>query len=141
MDYPEHGQKEGPKSVSRFSRNTLEAVRFIQRLRGMGVRLIFEKESIDTESDYSAMLLTVLAAFAQEESRSHSENVKWGKRKRAMNGDVPLYPPYGYRKSADGTTMVIVPEEAEVVRFIFQSYNLKDHCRASLKRHPATQNR
>ena len=110
------------KSVSRFSRNTLEAVRFIQRLRGMGVRLIFEKESIDTESDYSAMLLTVLAAFAQEESRSHSENVKWGKRKRAMSGDAPLYPPYGYRKSADGKTMAIVPEEAEVVRFIFRSY-------------------
>ncbi|MBQ9631884.1 MAG: recombinase family protein [Lachnospiraceae bacterium] len=84
------------KSVSRFSRNTLDAVRYIQMLRGMGIRLIFEKENIDTEGEYSAMLLTVLAAFAQEESHSHSENVKWGKRKRAMAGNAPLYPPYGY---------------------------------------------
>ena len=110
------------KSVSRFSRNTLDAVRYIQMLRGMDIRLIFEKENIDTEGEYSAMLLTVLAAFAQEESHSHSENVKWGKRKRAMAGNAPLYPPYGYRKSDDGTTMVIVPEEAEVVRWIFDAY-------------------
>ncbi|MBP3802515.1 MAG: recombinase family protein [Oribacterium sp.] len=110
------------KSVSRFSRNTLDAVRYIQMFRAMGIRLIFEKENIDTEGEYSAMLLTVLAAFAQEESHSHSENVKWGKRKKAMAGNAPLYPPYGYRKSDDGTTMVIVPEEAEVVRFIFDSY-------------------
>ena len=110
------------KSISRFSRNTLDAVRYIQLLRGMGIRLIFEKEKIDTDGDYSAMLLTVLAAFAQEESHSHSENVKWGKRKRAMAGNAPLYPPYGYKKSEDGTTMVIVPEEAEVVRWIFNAY-------------------
>ena len=110
------------KSVSRFSRNTLDAVRYIQRLRGMGIRLIFEKENIDTDGAYSDMLLTVLAAFAQEESHSHSENVKWGKRKRAMAGDAPLYPPYGYKKSEDGKNMVIVPEEAEVVRWIFTAY-------------------
>ena len=110
------------KSVSRFSRNTLDAVRYIQLLRGMGIRLIFEKEQIDTEGEYSEMVLAVLAAFAQEESHSHSENVKWGKRKRAMAGNAPLYPPYGYRKSDDGTTMEIVPEEAEIVRFIFDSY-------------------
>ena len=110
------------KSVSRFSRNTLDAVRYIQMLSSMGVRLIFEKENIDTDGEYSAMLLTVLAAFAQEESHSHSENVKWGKRKKAMAGNPPLYPPYGYRKSEDGKTMVIVPEEAEVVRWIFDAY-------------------
>ena len=110
------------KSVSRFSRNTIDAVHYIQLLRGIGIRLIFEKENIDTEGEYSAMLLTVLAAFAQEESHSHSENVKWGKRKRAMAGNAPLYPPYGYARSEDGTTMVIVPEEAEIVRWIFDRY-------------------
>ena len=110
------------KSVSRFARNTVDAVHYIQKLTDLGIRLIFEKENIDTDSEYSAMLLTVLAAFAQEESHSHSENVKWGKRKRAMAGNVPLYPPYGYRKSDDGENMVIVPEEAEVVRWIFTSY-------------------
>lgn len=110
------------KSVSRFARNTLDAVQYIEKLKDLDIRLIFEKENIDTDSEYSAMLLTVLAAFAQEESRSHSENVKWGKRKKAMSGDVPLYPPYGYRKSEDAENMVIVPEEAEVVRRVFRSY-------------------
>ena len=110
------------KSVSRFSRNTLDAVNYIQKLKDMGIRLIFEKEGIDTDAEYSAMLLTVLAAFAQEESHSHSENVRWGKRKKAMSGKPSLYPPYGYRKSDDGETMVIVPEEAKIVRWIFTAY-------------------
>ena len=110
------------KSISRFGRNTLDTVKYIQKLRSIGIRLIFEKENIDTDSAYSDMLLTVLAAFAQEESHSHSENVKWAKRKRAMSGKPSLYPPYGYRKSEDGTTMVIDPEEAKVVRWIFEQY-------------------
>lgn len=110
------------KSVSRFSRNTVDAVHYIQKLTDMGIRLIFEKENIDTDAEYSSMLLTVLAAFAQEESHSHSENVKWGKRKKAMGGKPPLYPPYGFRKSEDGETMVIVPEEAEIVKWIFTAY-------------------
>ena len=59
------------KSVSRFSRNTLDAVNYIRHLRSLGVRLIFEKENIDTDSEYSEMLLTVLAAFAQEESHRY----------------------------------------------------------------------
>ena len=110
------------KSVSRFSRNTLDAVHYIQKLRNMGIRLIFEKEKIDTDNEYSAMLLTVMAAFAQEESHSHSENVKWGKRKKAIAGKIPLYPPYGYKTSDDGEKMIVVSEEAKVVRWVFEAY-------------------
>jgi DNA invertase Pin-like site-specific DNA recombinase len=109
------------KSISRFSRNTLEAVNYIRKLKDAGIRMIFEKEGVDTDAVISEMLLTVLAAFAQEESRSLSENVKWGKRKRAMNGKPPMYPPYGYRKHGEDQ-MVIFPEEAEIVRWIFESY-------------------
>lgn len=110
------------KSISRFSRNTLDAVSYIRKLKELGVRIIFEKEGIDTGSEYSEMLLTVLAAFAQEESRSHSENVKWGKRTRAMKGSELLIPVYGYQKNADGTNYEIIPEEAKVVRMIFDLY-------------------
>lgn len=110
------------KSVSRFSRNTLDAVSYMRKLRSLGIRLIFEKEGIDTDSEYSEMLLTVLAAFAQEESHSHSENVKWGKRKRLQKGHALLIPVYGYRKNEEDDTYEIVPEEAEAVRLIFDLY-------------------
>ena len=110
------------KSVSRFSRNTLDAVNYIRHLQDLGIRLIFEKEGIDTDDEYSEMLLTVLAAFAQEESHSHSENVKWGKRKRLQKGHALLIPVYGYRKNEDTETYEIVPEEAEAVRLIFDLY-------------------
>ena len=110
------------KSVSRFSRNTLDAVNYMRHLRDLGIRLIFEKEGIDTDNEYSEMLLTVLAAFAQEESHSHSENVKWGKRKRLQKGHALLIPVYGYRKNEEDDTYEIVPEEAEAVRLIFDLY-------------------
>lgn len=110
------------KSVSRFSRNTVDAVNYMRVLRELGIRLIFEKEGIDTDSEYSEMLLTVLAAFAQEESHSHSENVKWGKRKRLEKGNGLLVPVYGYRKNDSGDNYEIVPEEGTVVRRIFDEY-------------------
>ena len=110
------------KSVSRFSRNTLDAVNYIRHLRELGIRLIFEKEGIDTDSKYSEMLLTVLAAFAQEESHSHSENVKWGKRKRFQRDEALLIGCYGYKKNDTGDNYEIVPDEAEAVRLIFREY-------------------
>ena len=64
------------KSISRFARNTLECLTYVRKLRNMGVNIIFESNRIDTRTAFSEMLLTVLAAFAQEESRSISENVK-----------------------------------------------------------------
>ena len=110
------------KSISRFSRNTLDAVNYMRQLHDLGIRVIFEKEGVDTDSEYSEMLLTVLAAFAQEESHSHSENVKWGKRKRVQKGHALLIECYGYRKNEEDETYEIVPEEAEVVRWIFDQY-------------------
>ena len=110
------------KSLSRFSRNALDTVAYIRKLKELGVRLIFEKENIDTADAKSEMLLTVFAAFAQEESRSLSENVKWGKRKRFENGHELLIPVYGYRKNAEGTNYEPVPEEAETVKKIFDLY-------------------
>ena len=70
------------KSISRFARNTLECLTYVRRLQTIGVNIIFENNNIDTRVPFSGMLLTILAAFAQEESRSISENTKWGIRKR-----------------------------------------------------------
>lgn len=110
------------KSLSRFSRNTLDAVNYIRRIKELGVRLILEKEGIDTSTEISEMMLTILAAFAQEESRSISDNVKWGRRKRAQKGVPSLIPAYGYRKNDAGDNYEVVPEEAEAVKLIFDFY-------------------
>lgn len=109
------------KSISRFARNTLECLTYIKYLKGRGVHLIFEKERIDTRESYSEMLLTILAAFAQEESRSISENIKWGIRKRYEKGIDRWTNIYGYTAN-ETETYVIVEEEAKVVRTIFSLY-------------------
>ena len=109
------------KSISRFARNTLITISTIRRLQELGVAIIFEKENIDTSKPYSEMLLTLLSAFAQEESRNTSERVKRGKRMRAKNGEAGWNPIYGYKKEGN-VPYVIVEEEASIVRRIFDEY-------------------
>lgn len=109
------------KSISRFARNTLECLSYIRRLQSLGVGILFEKENIDTGSHFSEMVLTVLAAFAQEESRSISANVTWSIRKKFEAGEARWCGWYGYRKGADGA-MEISTEEANVVRQMFKLY-------------------
>lgn len=108
------------KSLSRFARNTKDAIFYIRKLQELGVRLIIEKEDIDTDDSFSEMAMTILAAFAEEESRSISENLKWAKRKKAQAGEVILPRVYGYRKVGDNYE--VVPEEAKTVRMIFDLY-------------------
>ena len=111
------------KSVSRFARNTVDSLVTIRKLKGKGVQVYFEKENIYTFDGKGELLLTIMSSIAQEESRSISENVTWGQRKRFADGKVSL--PYkqflGYRKGADGFPEV-VPEEAAVVRRIYARF-------------------
>jgi len=78
------------KSISRFSRNTLECIEYIRMLKDRGIAVIFEKEGINTMEMASEMLLSVLGSFAQAESESLSKNVSWGKRQSFKNGNVPF---------------------------------------------------
>lgn len=109
------------KSISRFARNTVECLSYVRHLQSIGVQLYFEKEGLDTATSVSELILTVMAAFAQEESRSISENLKWGIRKRFENGESRWTKTYGYRKTKDGE-IVIEPDEAAIVRMIFKMY-------------------
>ena len=109
------------KSISRFARNTMDCLKYVRELQGMGVQVYFEKEGIDTAGSISEILLTVMAAFAQEESRSISENVKWGMRKRFEAGVEWRVPIYGYRHTEEAM-YIIVPEEATIVQEIFTRY-------------------
>ena len=111
------------KSVSRFARNTVDSLTTVRKLKEAGVVVFFEKENIWTDDSKGEVLITIMSSLAQEESRSISENVTWGQRKRFADGKVSL--PYGrflgYRKGPDNLPE-IVPEEAEVVRLIYRMF-------------------
>lgn len=111
------------KSISRFARNTLDCIRYVRMLKSWSIRIIFEKENIDTANMNSEMILTCLSSFAQAESESISGNVTKGIRMGYRQGRfVFRYDRFlGYRKGADGKPE-IVPEQAEIVRQIAQSY-------------------
>ena len=64
------------KSISRFARNTVTVLKFARELKELGVGIFFEEQNINTLSGDGEMMLAVLASFAQEESRSMSENNK-----------------------------------------------------------------
>ena len=111
------------KSVSRFARNTVDSLTTIRKLKEHGVECYFEKESIWTFDSKGELLITIMSSLAQEESRSISENVTWGQRKRFADGKVSL--PYaqflGYEKGPDGTP-VVNREQAQIVHRIYTSF-------------------
>ena len=108
------------KSISRFARNTVDLLETVRHLRDIGVEVRFEKEGINSMSEDGELMLTLLASFAQEESRSISENVKWAIRKGFEKGQGNSFNIYGY--SWTGTEFVIVPEEADVIRLIYANF-------------------
>ncbi len=109
------------KSISRFARNTVDLLSTVRHLKELGVEVRFEKENINSMTADGELMLSVLASFAQEESCSISENVKWSTKKRfeqgIPNGRVRVY---GYIWQDD--VLVVVPGEAEIVRRIFNEY-------------------
>ena len=109
------------KSISRFARNTLISIQTVRELKSLGIGVIFEKENIDTTKPYSEMTLTILSAFAQEESRNTSERVKKGIQMRIARGEISWTPLYGYIRK-DGEEYIIVEYEAKVIRSIFEDY-------------------
>lgn len=111
------------KSVSRFARNTVDSLTTVRKLKEAGVEIYFEKENIWTMDSKGELLITIMSSLAQEESRSISENVTWGQRKRFADGKISL--PYkhflGYRKGANDLPE-IVEEEADIVRQIYRFF-------------------
>ena len=110
------------KSVSRFARNTVDSLNAIRELKGLGIGVDFQKENIFTLDSKGEFLITIMSSLSQEESRSISENVRWGIKKRMSDGKYSVtYSHFiGYDRGADGK-MVINENEANIVRFIFRS--------------------
>ena len=111
------------KSQSRFSRNTLDSLKYIRMLKDLGIGVIFEKEHLNTLTEYSEFILTLHSSFAQAESESISRNVSLGVQMAFREGKVRYsYRGWlGYRKGEDGKPEII-PQEAEVVRLIYLLY-------------------
>ena len=111
------------KSVSRFARNTVDSLITVRKLKEKGIEVYFEKENIYTLDSKGELLITIMSSLAQEESRSISENITWGKRKFFADGKV--YLPYksflGYKKGEDGLPEII-PEEATIIRLIYNLF-------------------
>jgi len=108
------------KSISRFARNTVDLLKTVRHLKSLGIEVRFEREKINSLSEEGEFLLTLLASFAQEESRSCSENIQWAFRTRYAKGISLNYNAYGHKRDGDG--IAIVEEEAIVIRRMFSEF-------------------
>lgn len=111
------------KSISRFARNTADCIEVVRRLKELGVGILFEKENINTLSQESELVLSVLSSIAQEESCSISTNITWSNQKRFSRGIVPRIANilgYGYDKETK--QIIINEEEAQLIRQMFSWY-------------------
>ncbi len=122
------------KSIQRFARNTLDCINYTRILRQLGIGVLFEKENINSLPPDSEFMITMYGAMAQSESESISGNIRRGRQMHANVGTlkVPCHRLYGYKKD-ENEKFCIIPEQAEVVREIYQRYkdgaslrNLKD---------------
>ena len=109
------------KSISRFARNVMDTLKVIRDLRDKKIYVLFEKENLYTGDMQSEFILTMLAATAQEESRSTSENITWATSKRFEQGEGRFVRILGYKK-VKGKRWVIDQKEAAAVREIFRQY-------------------
>lgn len=111
------------KSVSRFGRNTLDALKTLEMLRKLNVDVWFEVEGIRLLSETSHLMLEMLIGFAQEESESKSKNIKWGLKQsfQSPNGKKSNVVCYGYAQDHQGNLM-IDERQAKVIRMIFRLY-------------------
>ena len=112
------------KSLSRFSRNTVDCLSYIRKLKALGIPIFFEKENINTLDAKGEVLITIMACVAQQESESISQNVRIGIQYRMQQGKGRLNTSIflGLRSAGKPGEYEIVPEEAEVVRRIFREY-------------------
>ena len=108
------------KSISRFARNTVTLLQTVREFKALGVDIYFEEQNIHTMSGDGELMMTILASYAQEESRSASENQKWRIRKNFKEGMPWNGTILGY--SYEKGKYIVVPDEAALVKLIFEYY-------------------
>jgi len=108
------------KSISRFSRNTITLIHTVRELKSLGVDVFFEEQNLHSISGDGEVMLSILASYAQEEARSVSENMLWRIQRNFKQGLVYSKTILGYR--IQDSRLVVIPEEAEVVKRVFKLY-------------------
>ena len=108
------------KSISRFARNTVDLLETVRHLKSLDIDVWFEKENIKSLSADGELMLGILAGFAEEESRSQSDNAKWSIQKKFERGEQWHTAAYGYRW--DGKSFVVCEEEANAIRVIYENF-------------------
>ena len=111
------------KSISRFSRNTVDCLKYVRMLRELNIDVFFEEQGIHSIDPGAEFYITIYGSIAQSESENISANVKWGKAQSAREGKVPFNykRSIGYRKGDDGNPE-IDPEQAAVVKLIYERF-------------------
>lgn len=115
------------KEISRFSRNTLDSIKYTRELLSFGVAVLFVNDNINTAMPDSELRLTIMASMAQDEIRRLSERVKFGMNRAIERGEIlgnDLL--YGYKKDKDTGVLNIIEEEAKVVRRIYELYAVEE---------------
>lgn len=111
------------KSVSRFGRNTVDTIQALRELKELDVTVIFDQEHINTSTEDSELIVSIMSAFAEAENTSRRENQNWAINKRLRDGSSEIYRRacFGYDKSEIGE-LKINKEQAEIVQNIFTMY-------------------
>ena len=111
------------KSISRFARNTVDFLVAIRQLRKLGVDVFFENEHLYLSRERTETAMSIYAAFMEEESLQKSKSIKWGLKSGFASGTSRLANRicYGYTHNESGK-LIAEPQEAEIVRLIFQLY-------------------
>lgn len=115
------------KEISRFSRNTLDSIKYTRELLSYGVAVLFVNDNINTAQPDSELRLTIMASMAQDEIRRLSERVKFGMNRAIERGEIlgnDLF--YGYKKDKDTGVLGIIEDEAKVVRRIYDLYAVEE---------------
>ncbi|MBN2540008.1 MAG: recombinase family protein, partial [Bacilli bacterium] len=128
------------KSISRFARNTLDTISYVRKLKDNGIEVFFEKENLWTLDPKSELILTIMASISQEESRSISQNVTWGKRVGFQEGKVSFaYKNFmGYKKEDD--KIVIDDDQAVIVKIIYRMFLVEGKTATGIARYLKSQN-
>lgn len=115
------------KEISRFSRNTLDSIKYTRALLSFGVAVLFVNDNINTALPDSELRLTIMASMAQDEIRRLSERVKFGMNRAIERGEILGNDMlYGYKKDKDTGVLNIIEDEAKVVRRIYEFYAIEE---------------
>lgn len=115
------------KEISRFSRNTLDSIKYTRELLSYGVAVLFINDNINTAMPDSELRLTIMASMAQDEIRRLSERVKFGMNRAIERGEILGNDMlYGYKKDKDTGVLNIIETQAKLVRRIYELYAIEE---------------